>query len=63
MFTYWDPSTVAKTITEDILHNIYTGKGAITSIWLVLSTVEVSLHVSKWQTDTRKEVASYMGAT
>ena len=48
MFTYWDPSTVAKTITEDILHNIYTGKGAITSIWLVLSTVEVSLHVSKW---------------
>ena len=31
-FTYYDPSSVAKKITEDILHKIYTEKGAITGI-------------------------------
>ena len=30
-----------KKITEDILHKIYTRKGGIIGIWLVLSTVEV----------------------
>ena len=39
-FTYYDPSSVAKKITEDILHKIYTEKGAITGA-LVLSTVEM----------------------
>ena len=39
-FTYYDTSSVAKKITEDILHKIYTEKGAITGA-LVLSTVEM----------------------
>ena len=30
-----------KKITEDILHKIYTEKGAVIGIWLVLFTVEV----------------------
>ena len=50
-----------KKTTEDILHKIYTEKGAITGIWLVLSTVEVRKSGSKLA-DARKEVASYMGA-
>ena len=33
--------SVAKKITEEILRKMYTEKGAITGIWLVLSTVEV----------------------
>ena len=39
-------------ITEHILHKIYTEKGAITDIWLFLSTVEV-----------RKEFADFQVAT
>ena len=31
-FTYYDTSSVAKKITEDILHKIYTEKGAIIGI-------------------------------
>ena len=48
-------------MTEDILHKIYTEKGAITGIWLVLSTAEVRKSGNKLA-DARKEVASYMGA-
>ena len=48
-FTYYDPSSVAKKITEDILHKIYTEKGAITGIWLVLSTVEVRKEFTGFQ--------------
>ena len=34
-------SSAAKKTTEDILNKIYTEKGTVTDIWLVLSTVEV----------------------
>ena len=53
-----------KKITEDILHKIYTEKGAITSIWLVLSTVEVRKEFPRGNklADSTKEVASYIGA-
>ena len=34
-------SVYLKKIKEDILHKIYTEKGTIIGIWLVLSTVEV----------------------
>ena len=63
-FTYYDPSSVAKKITEDILHKIYTEKGAITSIWLVLSTVEVRKEFPRGNklANSTKEVASYIGA-
>ena len=30
-----------KEITENILHKIYTEKGAVIGIWLVLSTLEL----------------------
>ena len=40
LFTYYDVSSVAKKITEYLLHKIYTEKGAITGA-LVLSTVEM----------------------
>ena len=45
------PSVYLKKITEDILHKIYTEKGAIISIWLVLSILEVkSLQIQvSWQ--------------
>ena len=54
-------------ITEDILNKIYTEKGTITGIWLVLSTVEVRKEFTGFQSgsklaDARKEVARYMGA-
>ena len=54
-------------ITEDILNKIYTEKGTITGIWLVLSTEEVGKEFTGSQSanklaDARKEVASYMGA-
>ena len=53
--------------SQDILNKIYTEKGTITGIWLVLSTVEVrkeftDFQVAKRVTDARKEVASYMSA-
>ena len=67
MFTYYDESSAAKKITEDILNEIYTEKGTITGIWLVLSTAEVRKEFKGFQrdnknklTDARKEVASYM---
>ena len=67
MFTYYDESSAAKKITEDILNEIYTEKGTITDIWLVLSTAEVRKEFKGFQrdnknklTDARKEVASYM---
>ena len=41
LFTYQDASSVAKKITEDILHKIYTEKGAIIGQSLVFSSVEV----------------------
>ena len=41
-------------MTEDILHKIYTEKGAIIGIWLVLSTVEVR----KEFTDTGSQMAT-----
>ena len=58
---------MAKKITEDILHKIYIGKGAITGIWLVLFTVEVRKEFTDFQVatrvaDARKEVGSYMSA-
>ena len=54
-------------MTEDILNEIYTEKGIITGIWLVLSTVEVRKEFTGFQSSNklvgaRKEVASYMGA-
>ena len=54
-------------ITEDILNKIYTEKGTITGIWLVLSNVEVRKEFAGFQSgnklaDARKEMASYMGA-
>ena len=56
-----------KKITEDVLNKMYTEKGTITGIWLVLSTVEVRKESTGFQSgnklaDARKEVASYMGA-
>ena len=57
-----------KKSTEDILNKIYTEKGTVTGIWLVLSTVEVRKEFTGFQSgnkladDARKEVASYMGA-
>ena len=39
-------------ITEDILHNIYTEKGAISDIWLVLSTVDVKKEFAFFQVAT-----------
>ena len=50
-FTYYDPSSVAKKITEDILHKIYTEKGAITGA-LVLSTVEMRKEFTCFQVAT-----------
>ena len=52
MFTYWDASSIAKKITEDILHKIYTEKGAITSIRLVLSNVNVTKEFTLLQVAT-----------
>ena len=54
-------------IIEDILHNIYTEKGAITGMRLNLFTVEVGKEFSYMLpsgnklADAKKEVASYMG--
>ena len=67
MFTFQDASSVAKKIIEDILHKIYTEKGAITGA-LLLSTVEMgkySLYMFPSGiklADARKELASYMDA-
>ena len=52
MFTYYDTSSVAKKITEDILHKIYTDKGVITGIWIVLFTVEVRKKFTGFQVAT-----------
>ena len=52
MFTYWDASRIAKKITEEILHKIYTEKGAITSIRLVLSNVNVTKEFTLFQVAT-----------
>ena len=55
-----------KKITEDIVNKIYTEKGTINDIWLVLSTVEGRKVFTGFQSGIklaiRKEVASYMGA-
>ena len=53
--------------SQDILNKIYTEKGTITGIWLVLSTVKVRKEFTGVQAgnklaDARKEVPSYMGA-
>ena len=55
-----------KKITKDIFHKIYTEKGAITGMRLVLSTVEVRKEFTGFQVATswlmlEKEEASYMG--
>ena len=52
MFTYWDASCIAKKVTEEILHKIYTEKGAITSIRLVLSNVNVTKEFTLFQVAT-----------
>ena len=67
LVTYQDTSSAAKKIIEDILHNIYTEKGAITGIRLILFTAEVGKEFSYMfpsgnkLADAKKEVASYMG--
>ena len=53
LFTYYDASSVAKKITEEILHKIYTEKGEITGIWLVLPTIEVRKEITRSQLATR----------
>ena len=46
------PTSAAKKITEDISHKDYTEKGAITGIWLVLSTLEVRKEFTGFQVAT-----------
>ena len=53
MFTYYDTSSVAKKITEEILHKI-TQKKEITGIWLVLPTVEVRKEITHSQLATHQ---------
>ena len=36
-------------MTEEILHKIYTEKGEITGIWLVLPTIEVRKEITRSQ--------------
>ena len=59
-------SVELKKITEDIVNKIYTEKGTITGIWLVLSTAEVRKEFTGFQSGSnlavRKDLASYMGA-
>ena len=52
LFSYWDASSIAKKIPEEILHKIYTEKGAITSIRLVLSNVNVTKDFTLFQVAT-----------
>ena len=55
-----------KKITEDIVNKVYTEKGTITGIWLVLSIAELRKDFKGFQSGNklavRKEVASYMSA-
>ena len=50
--TYKDASSVDKKITEDVLHKIYTEKGAIPGICLGFSTVEVRKEFTYFQMAT-----------
>ena len=61
MFTYYDESSAAKKITEDILNEIYTEKGTITGIWLVLSTVEVRKEFTGFQSGNKLADAKTVG--
>ena len=52
LFTYKDISSVAKKITEDILHKIYTKEVAMTGRRLALSTVEARKEFTGFQVAT-----------
>ena len=66
MFTYSDESSAAKKITENNVNKIYTEKGKITGIWLVLTTVEVRKEFTGFQSGdklaVRNDLASYIVA-